>query len=378
MSLPSRLATPAVERRVPGNEDIPQLWRDASQAMNDHDTGGARLAGEEGCVQSARDEWPEGSAPCGVLAEHTADEDRGLADSGWDRDRMVVVWVGLCADDREKKGEKGRDVWQAGRVVLYTAAQGGELRERRLAAGEKVLQESCQLGFLFGGNGERAEEGVHNHAGVSDALRRGLALVVTEADSGRGQAPPPGDASSAGPLLGAFGLARKMRADRVATEQAEAGRVWRGLGEIDCIVHLHGAVQGRGVETARRSGGEGHHRGVNLRLRGTGRAERGRRRRRPTRERTLDGAHQGIEGRAGVALAEVSRGESADKTVNADANHGLVAETEAGVDVAAHDEAPAGDHPAVLVNGEHAGPERPTGAARKDAEVIGIPGPQRT
>jgi hypothetical protein len=113
--------------------------------------------------------------------------------------------------------------------------------------------------------------------------------------------------------------------------------VWRGLGGIDCNIHPHGAVQGRGVEARRRSGGEGHHRNVSLRLRGTGRAVRGGRRRRPTREKALDGAHQGIEGRAGVALAEVSSGEPADETVNAEATHGLVAETEAGVDVAAHD-----------------------------------------
>ncbi len=53
----------------------------------------------------------------------------------------------------------------------------------------------------------------------------------------------------------------------------------------------------------------------------------------------------------------MSRGEPADKTVNAEATHGLVAETKAGVDVAAYDEAPAGNHPAVLVDGEHVGPE---------------------
>jgi hypothetical protein len=88
-------------------------------------------------VQGAWDERPEGSAPGSVLAEHAADEDRGLADGRWDRDRAVVVGVGLRADDRGKKGDKGRDVRQAGRVVLYTATQGGELGERRLAAGEK-------------------------------------------------------------------------------------------------------------------------------------------------------------------------------------------------------------------------------------------------
>jgi hypothetical protein len=126
------------------------------------------------------------------------------------------------------------------------------------------------------------------------------------------------------------------------------------------------------VEAARRSGGGGHHVGVSLRLRGTGRAEWRGRRRRPTREEALDGAHQGIEGGAGVALAEVGRGEPADEAINSEGTHGLVAETKAGVDIAAHDETPAGNHPAVLVDGEHAGPERSTGAFREDAKVIDI------
>ncbi len=126
------------------------------------------------------------------------------------------------------------------------------------------------------------------------------------------------------------------------------------------------------METARRSRGEGHRGGVSLRLQGAGRAEGGGRRRRPTREEALDGAHQGIEGGAGVALAEVCRGKTAYEAIDAEATHGLVAETKAGVNIASHDEAPAGDDLAVLVNSEHAGPEWPTGAAREDAEVKGI------
>jgi hypothetical protein len=185
---PAEGHAPAVEGSVPGN---------------DHDAGGARFTGEEGCVQSAGD---EGSAPGDVLAEHTADEDSSLADSGCDRDRAVVVGVALRANDCEKKGDKGRDVWQAGRVVLYTAAQGGELRERCLAAGENIFQESRQLGFLFGGNGERAMDGVHNHSGVGDALRRELALVVTEAKAELGRQAMP-------VVLGASGLAAKVRAE---------------------------------------------------------------------------------------------------------------------------------------------------------------------
>ncbi len=51
-----------------------------------------------------------------------------------------------------------------------------------------------------------------------------------------------------------------------------------------------------------------------------------------------------LRGGTGVALAEVGRGETADEAIDAEATHGLVAETEAGVDIASHDEAPAGDH----------------------------------
>ena len=89
---------------------------------------------------------------------------------------------------------------------------------------------------------------VHNHSGVSDALRRELSLVVTEAKAEFGREAMP-------VVLGASSLAAKMGADRAATGQAKAGGVRCCLRGIDSIVHPDGAVEGRGVESARRSGG---------------------------------------------------------------------------------------------------------------------------
>jgi hypothetical protein len=95
-----------------------------------------------------------------------------------------------------------------------------------------------------------------------------------------------------------------MQADRAATKQVEAGGMWRGLGDIDRIVHPHGAVQGRGMETTRRSGGEGHLMDISLLLRGTRRVEGTQLRRRPTHKKSLDGAHQDVVGGAEVANAD--------------------------------------------------------------------------
>jgi hypothetical protein len=50
----------------------------------------------------------------------------------------------------------------------------------------------------------------------------------------------------------------------------------------------------------------------------------------------------------------VRSGEAADEAVDAEATHGLVAETEAGGGVAAHNQAPPAHDLAVLVDGEHA------------------------
>jgi hypothetical protein len=86
----------------------------------------------------------------------------------------------------------------------------------------------------------------------------------------------------------------------------------------------------------------------------------------------LDAPHEHVKRRAGVALAEMSGSEAADEAVNAETAHGLVTETEARVGVAAHDEAQVLHNLPGFINGEDPGPEGFAGAARKDAEVIGI------
>ncbi len=72
----------------------------------------------------------------------------------------------------------------------------------------------------------------------------------------------------------------------------------------------------------------------------------------------MNAVHEHVEWGAGVALAKVGGGEASDKTANREAAHGLVAEAEAAVGVAAHDELPAFNDTSVFVIGEGAGPER--------------------
>ncbi len=86
----------------------------------------------------------------------------------------------------------------------------------------------------------------------------------------------------------------------------------------------------------------------------------------------MNAAHEHVEWGAGVTLAKVCGGESADKTANGEAAHGLVAKAEAAVGVAAHDELPPFYDTAVFIDGEGAGPERFPSAPGKDAEVVGI------
>ena len=74
-------------------------------------------------------------------------------------------------------------------------------------------------------------------------------------------------------------------------------------------------------------------------------------------EEVLNGAHEGVQRRAGAALAEVGRGEAADEAIDAETTHGLVAQAEAGVWDAAHDEPPAADDMALMVDGEDTGPK---------------------
>jgi hypothetical protein len=101
--------------------------------------------------------------------------------------------------------------------------------------------------------------------------------------------------------------------------------------------------------------------------RGGGRGRRG-----STGEEALNGAHEGVEGGAGVALPEVGGGKAAHEAVDAEATHGLVAEAEAGVRVTPHDEAPPADNLAVLVDGKDTGPKGFPRAASEDTEVVGV------
>jgi hypothetical protein len=84
----------------------------------------------------------------------------------------------------------------------------------------------------------------------------------------------------------------------------------------------------------------------------------------------LNGTHEGVEGGAGVPLSEVGGGKAAHEAVDAEATHSLVAEAEAGVRVASHDETPPADDLAVLVDGEDTGPKGLPSAASEDAEVV--------
>jgi hypothetical protein len=103
------------------------------------------------------------------------------------------------------------------------------------------------------------------------------------------------------------------------------------LGGLDRIVHPNGAVDGRGVEAMRRGRGGCHHGGVGLWLPDVRRVEGAGLPWCTARQEALDAAHEDLERRAGVALAEVSRRETAHEAVDAETAHGLVAKAEARV-----------------------------------------------
>ncbi len=200
--------------------------------------------------------------------------------------------------------------------MLNAAALGSELRERGLPAVEKILNESCQLGFLVGGDGQCAEESVHNHAGISYTLGRVLTLVVAQVEAELGRQAMP-------PMLRAPGLAGESRADGAAAHKSQAGGMrWCFSGE-DRIVHPNGAVKGRRVEAAWRRGGGSRINGVRPRLPGACGVKRARLLRGTAREEALDASHEDVERGAGVALAKVSRRKASHEAESA---HGLVTE----------------------------------------------------
>jgi hypothetical protein len=117
----------------------------------------------------------------GVVRQDIADVDGGFRDDGGKLNDAVVVRVVLRADDGGDEGHVWQYVRQAGRVVLDTSAQRGEVGQGGLASVEEALEEGGQAGDLLGWHGERAQERVHDHAGVGDPLARCLALVDAEA-----------------------------------------------------------------------------------------------------------------------------------------------------------------------------------------------------
>ena len=92
MTLPSRLA----HHRT----TAPQPCREESQVMT---TMWAEpvssFPSEEGSVEGAGDEGPQGAATGGEVLSDPADEHGGLADGGWEGNDSVEVRVGLGADD---------------------------------------------------------------------------------------------------------------------------------------------------------------------------------------------------------------------------------------------------------------------------------------
>ena len=89
---------------------------------------------------------------------------------------------------------------------------------------------------------DSASIGVHDHAGVRDALRLQLSLIVTET-----QAEVVSEAVPA--QLGAAGSTSRAAADRAAAREAGARAVRRGLGDKNGVVDPDRGVEGRVVET---------------------------------------------------------------------------------------------------------------------------------
>ncbi len=88
---PTQDHSPTEERGVPCDND---------------DMGRAGLASEEGSVERAGDEGPEGAASVGKLLEDTADEDGSLGHNWRKGGRAVVVRILFGADDGGEESDK--------------------------------------------------------------------------------------------------------------------------------------------------------------------------------------------------------------------------------------------------------------------------------
>ena len=131
-----------------------------------NDAGRAGLIRQEGSVQSAWYEGPQGAAEAGVVRQDAAYIDGSLRDDGGELDDAIIVGVILRAHDGGDEGNVGQYVWQAGGVVLDASAERGEVGEGGLAPIEEAFEEGGQASDFLGRHGERAQERVHYHAGV--------------------------------------------------------------------------------------------------------------------------------------------------------------------------------------------------------------------
>ena len=242
--LAGRVGPPAEHEAPAMNGGVPR---------DDYDASGTSVSGHEGVEEGAGDGWPQGPARLGVVLENSADEHGGFGDDGGQEDRRVVHRLAVSADDRGEESDERQDVGQPGGVVLDATAEGGKLRQRSLAAKEKVLEAFGKAGLLLGWYGDRATVRVDDHAGVDDALRRKLPLVVTKAESERCSEVVPvvlRSASSAGGTT----------ADGTAAKKTGAGRVGGCLGDVDGVVYPHDAVDGLGMQaTSSGRGGRAEH-----------------------------------------------------------------------------------------------------------------------
>ncbi len=141
-----------------GGADEGPPAEDGSVPADDHYPGEGDVSGQEGGVEGAGDWGPQRSAGVGILLEDTTDEHSGFTDRRRDRHGGVVGRVAVRADDRRDQGDEGKDVGQAGGVVLDAATQGGQPGQGDLAAKKEVLEEGGKAGLLVGGNGDGAEK----------------------------------------------------------------------------------------------------------------------------------------------------------------------------------------------------------------------------
>ena len=106
----------------------------------------------------------------GVLLQDLPQVDGRVADGRREGDRPVIVWIVFSADDRGKKCDIRERVWQAHRIVLDSATQGGKFRHGCLLPVEKRLEESSELPLLVVWDRQSLQKGVNHQASVDCTL----------------------------------------------------------------------------------------------------------------------------------------------------------------------------------------------------------------